>query len=155
MEPRHEDNETAVKVLAGVLEQMAFLFAEIVEKTELPDSCEDAVQACMGFRGPVSGTLSLAVPQSMCPVIAENMLGVEPDDERVMEKAQDALKEVLNVTCGNFLTEIAGEEPVFNLTIPEVTVISADEWLELVQSDATEGLLVDEFPLIISVEREG
>ena len=85
----------------------------------------------MTFVGVMQGSVGVVVLPEMCLEVAANMLGVDPDDEEAMDKGRDALKELLNITCGHLLTNIAGEEPVFDLTVPEVTELSAERWQEL------------------------
>ncbi len=77
------------------------------------------VAARMGFRGPRTGTLTLRVASSMLPVLADNMLG-ESDADDAREKGQDALRELLNMICGNVLTAWQGEETIFDLSPPEI-----------------------------------
>ena len=141
--------EILKEVLCDVLEQMAFMFADPISPQDIPGVSENALSTTMHFDGPTTGQLSLSVPAAICPTIAENMLGVEPDDERVLEKAQDALKEVLNIACGNILTLVAGEEPVFDLTIPEVSEISPDEWQSFAADPDTVAFVVDDYPLLL------
>ena len=141
--------EALAQVLTDVLEQMAFMFTDQVDEDQPPEPAEDGLLAKMGFSGPFAGSMMLAVPAETCPLIAENMLGMDADDERAMEKARDALKEVLNVTCGNALTVIAGEEPVFDLTVPEVTEVDSDAWRQLAAHPDTVALLVDDYPMLL------
>ena len=73
----------------------------------------------MTYSGGMTGSISLIVPDDVCPEIAANVLGKDPDDAIVAAQSADALKEVLNVLCGNILTAVAGESPVFDLSVPE------------------------------------
>ncbi len=143
-------NDVVFRVFCEVIEQMAFMFGEELE-TEAAEPVSEALCARMTFEGPMSGSMLLAVPDAMCPVLAENILGLEPDDEEVMEKARDALNEVLNVTCGNVLTSLAGEEPVFDLTVPEAATIDSDEWQALATDPNTVAVQVDEFPALLRI----
>jgi len=104
--------ETAEEVLAS----LAFTF---VMPGEQETSDEDVLKAKVDFSGPFNGTLIAAAPVSLVPQLAQNMLGLE--EEECTEDAQhDAMRELLNVICGNLLPRLAGREPVFNLTQPNV-----------------------------------
>ena len=79
----------------------------------------------------------------------EYVLGMDQDDEIVQQRSLDSLKEVLNVICGNLLTVIAGEEPIFNLSVPETDTIGPDEWQQLIDDPDSQGFLVDDNPVLL------
>lgn len=150
------DPDILKRVCCDVFEQLAFMFGEDPETEEdaaaPPGGC---VLTAMGFSGPAKGRIALAVPEEMCPQIAANVLGVEPTDDLVTENAHDALKEMLNVMCGRLLTELAGEEPVFELTVPEVRAIPDETWQKLHATPGTLALIVDDSPVLLRFEQTG
>jgi CheY-specific phosphatase CheX len=146
-----DHSETLARVFTEVLEQLAFMFVETPDTTETPES-ENLVSTTMAFRGPCSGTVTLAVTREMAPALAANVLGLDPDDDLTTQASYDALKELLNVTCGNVLTAIAGDEPVFDLTVPEVAECTAEAWTELAERPGTIYCLVDDFPVLLHLE---
>jgi len=145
-------NSTLIAVFTDVLEQLAFMFAEPPENETPHLAAGGIVQATMGFKGPFDGTLDLVVPRAMCEELAANVLGLEPDDEMVTHAPFDALKELLNVTCGNLLTALAGEEPIFDLTIPEVALLGDSAWPALRERPETVYYLVDRYPVLLHLE---
>lgn len=149
MNPDHA--ETLTRVFTEVLEQLAFMFVETPDTTETPES-EHLVATSMAFRGPCSGKVTLAAPREMAPVLAANVLGLDPGEDLGIQASYDALKELLNVTCGNVLTAIAGDEPVFDLTVPEVMEFSSDAWTDLAEQPGTIYCLVDDFPVLLQLE---
>lgn len=78
------------------------------------------VAANMIFSGPCSGRLTIRVAPQITTTLAMNMLGecdtCSPDDEQ----PRDALKEVLNMICGNVLTLWFGDDPIFELSPPQL-----------------------------------
>ena len=150
----NDHTEVMAKVFNEVLEQLAFMFADPPEMDH-PDLDDDLAEASMTFHNAFSGAISLVVPRAMGPVLAANVLGIEPDDEAVLRAPYDALKELLTVTCGNVLTAIAGDEPVFDLTVPEIVERSRDEWEALQARENTLYCLVDEFPVLLHLEITG
>jgi chemotaxis protein CheY-P-specific phosphatase CheC len=116
-------SELVREVFGKVLEKQVFLFAEELDLDELPAG-GDWVEARMAFHGPFEGSLSLALPKEAEAEIAANFLGMDADDPEVSKCAEDSLKEILNVVCGHMLTALAGEEPVFDLSIPKVHALS-------------------------------
>jgi CheY-specific phosphatase CheX len=79
------------------------------------------------------------------------MLGEEPDDPNAIAKGADALKELLNVLCGNLLTAFAGEEPVFDLAVPETMPFSPEDWEGLKRLPVTVSYTVDEYPVLLHI----
>jgi len=146
--------ETLESVFAEVLEQLAFMFADPPE-SEDPALQEDIVVATMSFHNAAEGLIQLVVPRSMGPILAANVLGLDPDDEMVTRAPYDALKELLNVTCGNVLTAIAGDEPVFDLTVPEIAEQPRESWEGLRSRENTVFCLVDDYPVLLHLESSG
>ncbi len=147
------DNQATLnQVFTSVLEQLAFMFAETTEESEPEIDGAGIVQTRMGFRGPYHGHMELIVPRNMCEELAANVLGLEPDDEMVLRAPFDALKELLNVTCGNVLTTLAGEEPIFDLSIPTVEQHEPDQWAVFRSREDTLFVLVDDFPVLLYLE---
>ena len=79
----------------------------------------------------------------------ETYQGENNDDEQAMNLGIDSFKEVLNVTCGQVLTAIAGEKALFNLSIPEVSELGASGWTEILNKTDTIGFLVNEYPMLL------
>ena len=151
----NQEQEILLRVFSDVAESLAFMFAETPEEAEecvVTDDC--FARARMEFHGPFSGSLLMAVPESMCPEIAANVLGLEPDDDLVTHQPYDALKELLNVTCGNVLTALAGETPVFDLTVPEVTRLDAPAWEALKGEAGVVCCVVDDNPALLQLETD-
>jgi chemotaxis protein CheY-P-specific phosphatase CheC len=132
-----------------VIGKFAFMFSELTSKGDLPRRRSRYIRASMTFTGAMTGELALVVPEPMCPEIAANVLGVEPDGGVTMAQGTDALKEVLNVTCGRVLTAMAGKKPVFNLSVPVVSKVDASGWAAVVDSPDSLGFLVDENPVLL------
>lgn len=119
---------TLESVFSCVLENYAFLFCEGEDTCDGADASGPWIKTEMDFAGPFSGKLWLLCPEQFCDEVAANVLGLETDDEQVKLSARDALKELLNVTCGNLLTTLAGDTPVFELVVPKVYSVDEAEW---------------------------
>ncbi len=118
-------SDSVANSLVDALEQMAFISA-------LPPESPLAVptQALLiriGFRGPVCGRIDLLADEAVGVLIACNVLG--PDCIDAPFRARDALKELLNVTCGTFLAQyppVPGQ--AFEMSIPEVQPLDCVTW---------------------------
>lgn len=150
-------DQTVSTAFCRVVAQLAFMFAEPVKQGELPPAAGACVIVRMDFSGTLGGTTQLAVPSSLCVDLATNMLGTELDCEQAAVKGLDALKEVLNVTCGNILTDLAGTEPVFSLTIPTASPLDLADWEVFQKQPGALSFLIDDYPaaLHFQMERQG
>ena len=139
------------EVLENVLEQFAFMFCEPTTPDEMPEPSGDLLHASMQFNGPSTGKLDMMTPRSLAIELAANAMGIDEDDEAAAG-ASDALRELLNIICGQMLTALAGDEPVFDITIPDVTVCDHVAWKELVSDERTGFFMVEDYPFLLRVE---
>lgn len=146
-----EDRESYFRSLIDVLEQMAFIFADECSEEEMCQTPEDSLSARMEFSGERKGSVTLIAPVDLCREIAVNMLGTETEDLS-SSMIMDALREVLNMACGRFLTDRFGLEPVFDLTVPKVTRLDAAGWEEAGKGENTIRLIAEDYPLLASIE---
>ena len=114
---------------------MAFLDAEpFDDESEAPSVI---ITADIDFNGPVSGTIRMVAGIDFAQMLAENISGMF---ELTEEQCVDAIKELVNVTCGLVLPMIASSEAdVFDLTVPHLAK-SEDrmEWDDfMLQEDVT------------------
>lgn len=143
--------DITARVFNNIIEQLAFMFGEAVEKDELPAIDTDFIHALVSFKGEMYGTVELIVPEGMCAEIAANVLGMDPNDATAVERGMDSLKELLNVTCGNLLTEIAGYEPVFEMSAPFANKVGVEGWDLLLKDSDSIALNVDENPVLLKM----
>lgn len=135
-------------VFVSVLEKLAFMFAEVVPKEEIPADVDALLQADISFEGHASGQLSLMVGKDICDELASNILGTDPGDVSD-DDSLDAMGELLNTICGQLLTTIIGDKPVFNLSSPEASRAVCGEWQALLNDSATRSFLIDESPVLL------
>jgi hypothetical protein len=118
--------ETAKSIICQVLESAAFIFAQPWESGKAPDfRMEMARGASLEFAGPHCGVFRIWADNSFCRYAAANMLGLDESDDEAARKGFDALKELLNIMVGNFLTAFYGTQPAFELGLPRERVEGA------------------------------
>ena len=122
---------------------------------ELPPAEGALSQAMMHFTGSCSGSLCLAAPVTLGPVLAANVLGMDADDPEAVERSDDAIKELLNVVRGHILSELEGDQAMFDLGAPNVTTLSKSDWQTLLQDPCAIGFVVEDLPLLLRFRREG
>lgn len=120
----HEHSDVLLEVAGETLEQLAFIFSFPDDMD--PDAIwEHAVTGChVSFSGPSRGELLLLISTAALPELASNMLGLDEAETPPDDQQKDALREALNVICGNLLPRIGGVDAVFDIEAP--TLIGAD-----------------------------
>jgi CheY-specific phosphatase CheX len=129
--------EALSQVAVETFEKLAFMFA-FPEDGEPGEPVEDMVSAGVVFSGPFSGEVTIHISKALLPELAANMLGLDDEADVTLDQQYDALKEALNVVCGNLLPAIAGREPIFNMEMPRV--LSRDE---MPKSDPVSGVRLE------------
>ncbi|HNR12075.1 MAG TPA: chemotaxis protein CheX [Thermodesulfobacteriota bacterium] len=107
-------------VAAEMLEGLAFIFAVPAEEDIGETDSESLLIANVSFSGPFSGGVVVLVSKNALPELAANMLGVDTGEDISVEQQQDALKELLNVICGNLLPAVAGNREIFHIGVPAI-----------------------------------
>ena len=139
-------------VFCGVIENLAFMFGDPAQKDDLPQFADDCAVALIGFNGPSSGELRLVAPADIAVELAMNVLGLDSVDDASDETAIDALGELMNVTMGQLITAIAGTEPVFNLTPPQVELRGgADKWTAMLNDDQSVAFMIEDYPVLLKL----
>ncbi len=115
-----QDQKTATlaTIFSEVLANLAFMFND--EDPAEPPPGGVWFETTVGYSGPAAGTLRLRCTRDFSTRLAANLLGADPNDADTQEKANDAVKEFMNILCGQFITAAYGTEEVFNLTIPVI-----------------------------------
>jgi len=131
-----EIEETVTSTYIETLENIAFIFSDKIDQGRAEDKLEQEenfYSSSMKYSGAYQGNLKLITEKSLCRIIADNMLGgIEDESEEIL---LDGLKELTNVICGKLITEIAGEEPIVDLSIPDINSVANESIVEAIQSE--------------------
>ncbi len=120
--------ESLTSTMTQSLETMAFVLAEPISGPVDPPINPIAVS--IHFKGPKSGRIEIAASREFSLILASSILGTEPNDPEVHEKADDCLKELVNVVGGAMIPGIADSpDQEFKLTLPTIKPVDVDiEW---------------------------
>ena len=105
--------------MTQTLEALAFMFP-LEEGEAAPPPASERVDASVRFEGPLCGTLAVSVPAELMGPLAANMLGLMEAGQASPEQRGDALRELLNVTCGNLLPELTSPADVYLIQQPTI-----------------------------------
>lgn len=148
-------NTTISEVFLDVVEQLAFMFGDPCDGEEMPCDRGPWARASIRFESEVSGVISLAVPQELCPEIAANIIGVDPEDVQDPAVAHDSLKEMLNVVCGHVVPVLQPEGADFVLAIPELETLTAEECGGVPETDTVTCFNLDGSPVLLALRVDG
>lgn len=109
-------------VFSDVLADLAFMCADDQEAE--PTNNEQWLATSIDYNGPMTGALRLVCTRAFAVQLAANLLGIDASDDSARQESDDAVRELTNILCGQFVTAVHGSEDVFNLTIPEVVELS-------------------------------
>lgn len=104
-------------VAIRTMEKLAYIFPVAEENCIF--EADSFLSSRVLFSGPFSGSLILRMTRTLVLELTANMLGIE-EEEISLEQQYDAIREAVNVICGNFLPEIAGKQEIFYINSPEI-----------------------------------
>ncbi len=119
---QQQKSATLTTIFSDVLANLAFMFTDEDDTPTQADS--DWSEAFIEYHGCAGGALRLLYPKPFAIELAANLLGTDPTDEDVESQATDAVKELMNIICGQLVTALHGTEAVFNLSIPQVEAVA-------------------------------
>ena len=146
---RNEHKEELSEVFCDVLMNYAFMFGDVCPKDELASDGDSYIHSTISFSGDQAGILGISTSPDLCLQLAANVLGIDIEEENSMSEAYDALKELINIVCGQFLTKVYGDTGTFDLSPPNIIEISGVEWKSLIEDEETIGIIIDDIPAIV------
>lgn len=141
-----------VEVLLESLETMAFVTLLPSEDPHIAPP--DARLITINFTRPGPGSIKLVAPLALGRIISANLMGVEPDAPEVATGAEDALRELINITCGALLMKNASTsaEP-FQMGIPTVEPFDTErDWETFIAQNSATVLDADGCPIAVQLQ---
>ncbi len=138
---QQQKTATLATIFSEILADLAFMFSE-EDDTHLLTG-EEWLETSISYEGTVSGTLRFWCTRAFSVILASNLLGIDPDDEDAGFQASDAVKELMNITCGQFVTAVHGVDDVFELSIPQIRELSETPDLSEMHDSEVAAFVVD------------
>ncbi|MGE0086188.1 MAG: chemotaxis protein CheX [Desulfococcaceae bacterium] len=109
------------QVTEDVMGKLAFMFSYPDDESAEESSADEGekIISSVSFKGLFDGKLEMLVSPGILPDLAGNMLGLDDGETATEEEQYDAIKELVNVICGNLLPEIAGKQAIFKVGVPQ------------------------------------
>ena len=135
---------TLTTIFSEVLADLAFMFNDDVDEAPTPVAGDVWLEAEISYHGPQRGTLRFRCPRLFSEQLAANLLGIDIDSTEASDQSADAVKEFMNIVCGQLITAIHGTEAVFDLTIPTLRELSETPSMPDEQDANSSTLVVEE-----------
>ena len=147
-----KNNPVLQNTMVGVLGGFALLFGdEASDKALRPAPGAQLLSAKVSFNGPHKGTLILASTKAFSDLISSN--ADEDNHIRTGNINHDALREFINIACGNYLAEAYGNKVLHTIETPVVEQITLKEWDEFFLK-GEDGFIIEGNPVITAVITE-
>jgi chemotaxis protein CheY-P-specific phosphatase CheC len=119
--PEKKIDSTTAAVISRIIGDAAFMFTDPLDSAARPSLSDwKTLGVRLSFSGDIAGDFRLWAPPTLARGIAVNMLGVDQTTQLTDEKLEDALKEIVNIIVGNFITDMYGDEVVSTLGLPSM-----------------------------------
>ena len=136
------DKDALIQAVSQSLETMAFM--SLSPNDSIPEQVDDRITVGIDFRGQREGTIRLCTSRSLGRAIVANMNCTDPAECSSAE-AEDAVREVANISAGRLLRE-AGDNIL--LELPTIEQGCADNgWKSFVMSKQAVVVDVEGIPL--------
>jgi hypothetical protein len=158
--------KTLTAIFSDVLANLAFMFTdddqvetvpgELWLETTIRYRAQGTGRKAEGTSHEASaGTLRFRCTRGFCVLLAANLLGIDADDDTAAAQGEDAVKEFMNIVCGQFVTSMYGDDDVFNLSIPQIAELSETPELFADDGDLSSTLSVDHHVVQLTHEPDG
>jgi|GEM_PF-3327521 len=130
-----------------MFERMGFLLGESADKADFrPDETAGSVRGEIRFAGDLHGSLNIVTTEKLGRLLASNFLGLDEAQQAKDSEMADAIKEFLNVYCGNILAEITEKGENVDLLVPETTLCSVEYMKGVVHNPESVFVLIEGEP---------
>ena len=141
-------------VVVDTLQKLAFLFAAPLEGPA-PEDMRELATVRVRFSGPLCGGMQLSLSRPVLAELAGNMLGADDASALSADEQHDALRELINVICGNLLPMIGGGTAEFNIQTPFIPAAGVSAAAELASVNALSNLSVESGICLVALQLDG
>lgn len=141
-------------VVVDTLEKLAFMFA-VPLAGPAPEDPRELATVRVRFSGPLCGGMQLSLSRSVLAELAGNMLGADDGSALPADEQHDALRELINVICGNLLPMIGGGTAEFNIQTPFIPAAGASAVGEFGPVAAVSNLSVESGICLVALQLDG
>jgi chemotaxis protein CheY-P-specific phosphatase CheC len=145
------NEDLLMESLSEALETMAFM-SPMPPEEPMPAPSE-SILVTIRFNGPQEGIIELLAGKDFATALAANVMGEDSNDPEVSERGIDAMKELLNTTCGVIVPKLVDSpKDVYNISVPQSQLFSSPEqWDEYIAQPGATIYDVDSNPVVVKI----
>ncbi|MCK5687536.1 chemotaxis protein CheX [bacterium] len=143
------DQDVILDAILFVLEEFAFMFGDPVSEEGQDLLNKKCYYGQINFTGLVCGKIEIVLEEVLTVKLAANALGLQDDDPLALDEQQDVVRELLNIICGRIITGCFGEEMVFDLDVPNVSILKQNDLEQLNTGSGNQFIDVENHMLLI------
>ncbi|HOO47511.1 MAG TPA: response regulator [Deltaproteobacteria bacterium] len=112
--------EFLLQAMQQVMPSMASMSPGFPESGDVPVMQGDALNVNIAYSGWHSGEIGLILERQVVSRIAARIMGLDDAEDISDDMIDDALRELMNVICGHFITLMYGDKSVLDVATPQV-----------------------------------
>lgn len=148
-----DDPAALLESVAEALQTMAFVMVDPAP-ADLAPPADGSVYAVTFQASSAAGEVQIAAPRALGELLAVNMLAVEPGSEEALQRADDILKELCNISAGLLLRRWGPPlADTAEMSLPACNPVDAAGWSHFARAGAAV-FLAEGFPVAVAVKEK-
>ncbi|HHO75668.1 MAG TPA: response regulator [Deltaproteobacteria bacterium] len=140
--------EFLLQAMQHVVPLMASMSPRFSESGDVPGMQGDAINVRIEYMGWHTGELGLILERTLVSRIAARIMGLDDTEDISDDMIEDALRELMNVVCGHFITLMYGEKSLIDVSTPQVYPVKNALCNVLRSSPDIHAFMIDDSPAL-------
>ncbi|MBN2297775.1 MAG: response regulator [Deltaproteobacteria bacterium] len=140
--------EFLIQAMRQVMPSMASMSPYFPESGDVPGMQGDALNVNIAYSGWHKGELGLILEHRLVSRIAARIMGLDDAEDISDDMVEDALRELMNVICGHFITLMYGEKALLDVSTPQVFPVKNALCNMLSSSPDIHAFMIDDSPAL-------
>lgn len=145
-------NQVLTEVATSTLEDWAMM---LTENSAIDDLNKEALSngyiTRLNLKGPVTGEIHIIATKEFANLLHQNLSG-DFESIAIEDDIMDCLREMTNITAGRIVTEVFGEDAVFDLTELSCSGAKEGDLENAIKTKTSILLLGDDCPVCFSLK---
>lgn len=140
--------EYLIQAMRQVMPSMVDMSPHFPESGDVPAMQGDALNVRVNYAGEYTGELGLILERGLVSCIAARVMGLDDAEDISDDMVDDALRELMNVICGHFVTLMYGDKALINVSTPQVFPVKNALCNMLKSSPDIHGFMIEDSPAL-------
>lgn len=140
--------EFLIQAMRQVMPSMASMSPSFPDSGDVPDMQGEALNVRISYSGWHTGELGLILERRLVSRIAVRIMGMDEAEDLPEDMIEDALRELMNVICGHFVTLMYGDKSLLDVSTPQVFPVKNALCNLLRSSPDIHAFMIDDSPAL-------